>query len=477
MATSNTFSITAGVTSFACDFGATDKETIVLTISSTGAVISSNDYSILGVAASATAGDITIEWDDAGDYVGETLIISKFTEIDTGSPSDAMLVDFTSSGTTNPTNIQNEFAHLYDIISQITDGTAVGTYDIADIGTLIARLNDLADDIFTTTTNSGTPAIWDGANTLSIASLSNVQAILEAFETSINNLSSQVISTAGLPASSASTTNAAAAGGYPLYVLGVDTLNAVEWIDLLTQVLALTGGTLTGALTITAGSANPLIVHGDNAANADGVISLRKDAAATNMDGVFRIAANDGTALSDFGRIEHGSTLTGTRMWDNDRQKGAYITTYDGSSTGTGKSGAYIWVDDNGNRTWAIPMWVCGGDVDGTTTPITIDATAGHSGNGYMQRPGNLNAGASGAATARVATIERNGANVGRYDLWLPTSLDTSGCVLMVTPYDQACMWSIKTVASSADGWQIQLYDAAGTGVDAKFGVTVLRLT
>ena len=188
MATSNTFSITAGVTSFACDFGATDKETIVLTISSTGAVISSNDYSVLGVAASATAGDITIEWDDAGDYVGETLIISKFTEIDTGSPSDAMLVNFTTSGTTNPTNIQNEFAHLYDIVGQITGGTAVGTYDIADIGTVITRLNDLADDIFTTTTNSGTPAIWDGTNTLSIGGDTNVQSILTTHETRLNTI-------------------------------------------------------------------------------------------------------------------------------------------------------------------------------------------------------------------------------------------------------------------------------------------------
>lgn len=192
MATSNTFSITAGVTSFACDFGATDKETIVLTISSTGAVISSNDYSVLGVAASATAGDITIEWDDAGDYVGETLIVSKFTEIDTGSPSDAMLVNFTTSGTTNPTNIQNEFAHLYDIVGQITGGTAVGTYDIADIGIVITRLNDLADDIFTTTTNSGTPAIWDGTNTLSIGGDTNVQSILTTHESRLDTAETDI---------------------------------------------------------------------------------------------------------------------------------------------------------------------------------------------------------------------------------------------------------------------------------------------
>lgn len=185
MATSNSFTITAGVTSFACDFGATDKETIVLTISSTGAVISSNDYSVLGVAASATAGDITIELDDAGDYVGEDLKITKYTNINTGAPADSMLVNFTSSGTTNPTNIQNEFAHLYDIVGQITGGTAVGTVDLGTVSDNLANVDALADIMFASPTQSG--GHWDGSDTLSIGGDTTVEGILTTHETRLDD--------------------------------------------------------------------------------------------------------------------------------------------------------------------------------------------------------------------------------------------------------------------------------------------------
>jgi hypothetical protein len=194
MATSNTFNITAGVTTFACDFGATDKETIVCTIVSTGAVINSNDYSILGVAASSTAGVISIEWADAGDYVGEQLKVTKYTNINigVGGPANSMLVDFTSSGATNPTNVQNEFAHLYGIVGQITGGSAVGTVDLGDLVTAQTNVDAVADILFDSPTLD-VNGNWDGTDTLT-RTVESIDADLATAETNISTLQTTVSS-------------------------------------------------------------------------------------------------------------------------------------------------------------------------------------------------------------------------------------------------------------------------------------------
>lgn len=416
MATSNTFSITAGVTSFACDFGATDKETIVLTISSTGAVISSNDYSVLGVAASATAGDITIEWDDAGDYVGETLIISKFTEIDTGSPSDAMLVNFTTSGTTNPTNIQNEFAHLYDIVGQITGGTAVGTYDIADIGTVITRLNDLADDIFTTTTNSGTPAIWDGTNTLSIGGDTNVQSILTTHETRLDAAESDIDTAQS----------------------DIDTAQS----DITTL------ETNVAALNIAAGFPNPFVVAGQDVALADAGTYFTTDNVEAALQQIALYQRRIAT-IAAASRLDHVETLSTTA----DARCIALYGQYGVIGAGTG--GDNIWRSSNYGRSWALDT-----GIDAIISWDVFGLAFNSDGSVLVA------VGGKGAGTHSIASSANYGATwTGRQDTGtVMEGVCWSGSLFVAVGLNGA----IYTSSNGTSGWTSRTADGTPANIDFK---------
>lgn len=281
MAITETLSVTTSTTSLTTSVGATDRELVKLyhVVASPASIslISSSLYTITGYSDTSQA--LSIVFDDWTDYVGDSILVVIYTDIDTGNVADAMLTNFGTAANISPTTLQNEMAHVYYIIGQITGGAAVADVSLADLSDAITRINDLADDIFTTTTNAGSPALWDGTNTLSIGGDTNVQAILtthesrlDTAETDINtlqadviaaqatadgavsvnatqsaaiaSLQSQIASGVGLPTPVASAQAEAADSASPIQVLAVDTLGTVEWIDLLAQVKR---GTLTDA--------------------------------------------------------------------------------------------------------------------------------------------------------------------------------------------------------------------------------------
>ena len=275
MAITETLNVTSSTTSLTTSVGATDRELVKLyhVVASPASIslINSALYTITGYSDTSQA--LSIVFDDWTDYVGDSILVVIYTDIDTGNVADAMLTNFGTAANISPTTLQNEMAHVYYIIGQITGGAAVADVSLADLSDAITRINDLADDIFTTTTNAGSPALWDGTNTLSIGGDTNVQAILTthesrldtaetdiaaleatdathtaqlagttssglktAFEASIASLQDQIGSTLGLPAAVASAQAEAADSASPIQVLAVDTLGALEYIDLLAQV-------------------------------------------------------------------------------------------------------------------------------------------------------------------------------------------------------------------------------------------------
>lgn len=275
MAITETLNVTSSTTSLTTSVGATDRELVKLyhVVASPASItlINSALYTITGY--SDTSQKLSIVFDDWTDYVGDSILVVIYTDIDTGNVADAMLTNFGTAANISPTTLQNEMAHVYYIIGQITGGAAVADVSLADLSDAITRINDLADDIFTTTTNAGSPALWDGTNTLSIGGDTNVQAILTthesrldtaetdiaaledtdathtaqlagttssglktAFLEAISRLQDQIGSTLGLPAAVASAQAEAADSASPIQVLAVDTLGALEYIDLLAQV-------------------------------------------------------------------------------------------------------------------------------------------------------------------------------------------------------------------------------------------------
>ena len=276
MAITETLSVTTSTTSLTTSVGATDRELVKLyhVVASPASItlINSALYTITGY--SDTSQKLSIVFDDWTDYVGDSILVVIYTDIDTGNVADAMLTNFGTAANISPTTLQNEMAHVYYIIGQITGGAAVADVSLADLSDAITRINDLADDIFTTTTNAGSPALWDGTNTLSIGGDTNVQAILTTHESrldtaetdiaaleatdathtaqlagttssglkkSIQALSSSIGSAVGLPSPVPSSTTANEADGTaPMYVLAADTMGVVQWIDLRSQILPVT---------------------------------------------------------------------------------------------------------------------------------------------------------------------------------------------------------------------------------------------
>lgn len=275
MAITETLNVTSSTTSLTTSVGATDRELVKLyhVVASPASIslISSSLYTITGYSDTSQA--LSIVFDDWTDYVGDSILVVIYTDIDTGNVADAMLTAFGTAANISPTTLQNEIAHVYYIIGQITGGASVADVSLADISNAIARINNLAGKVFASTTTAGLPALWDGTDTLSIGGEDSVEEILTthesrldtaeadiaaleatdathtaqlagttssglktAFEASIASLQDQIGSTLGLPAAVASAQAEAADSASPIQVLAVDTLGALEYIDLLAQV-------------------------------------------------------------------------------------------------------------------------------------------------------------------------------------------------------------------------------------------------
>lgn len=457
MALTDTIQCDGVTTSFTLTRAVTTKESLSLTIASgvsAGLVVSPSDYTFSPV--NSVSQSVTITWANAVNYgtIGTPVDVTVAIYHNPGAdPADTLLYSYDSASAMRPEMVGRDLEHIIDLIKMVIGGADLATTSLGD------QEDDIAAAVAINVIQTADIAVHEtrlDTNDTDIAALEAEDAALRVL------LASAIAGTA----STAADVLVVDAGGYFAGV-NAETVLAEIGAGTPTQIankLPLAGGTMTGALIIDDNSGNPIIVYGDNVANADGIISIRKDAAATNQDAEFRIASNGGTALSGFSRIEHGSALVGTRMWDHQRNKGLYVCD-SGGTAGTLMSGNLIYVDDNGGRTWSIPMWVGGSDVTGATGNVSAAI-----GTVAVQRSGNVVNGAT--ASARDCAISRTAA--GTYQLYVPTVLSPANCVLTLTPITAARMYSVA--GTSADYWTITFYDAAGNLADTDFGFTVKRL-
>lgn len=187
MAITETLNVTSSTTSLTTSVGATDRELVKLyhVVASPASItlINSALYTITGY--SDTSQKLSIVFDDWTDYVGDSILVVIYTDIDTGNVADAMLTSFGTAANISPTTLQNELAHLYYIVGQITDGDAVGTVSLGTVSDVLANVNTIADLIFESP-SLDVDSNWDGTDTLSIGGDTTVEGILTTHESRLD---------------------------------------------------------------------------------------------------------------------------------------------------------------------------------------------------------------------------------------------------------------------------------------------------